>query len=1052
MSQHQSSRRRQLSTGLTPDKPRVARQSTQRAEQIKQYIHGLLPSDMHATVDVVITDHVTTAAVAPATADALMDSEQTDVNQKQADHLLNQVDGDYLVLITGRETSTDSIYLNDQLTVDSAFQFGLALHETLHILKTAFGGIKNIVETEVDPQHQGFVHNLINITEDGAIENEATTGEDFSDRASARLKLINEVLTHPIDDYETLPESARTFTLGDAVMKSLFERLIYNRDITDILLDETNELITFSSDDERRAYLEVHGEIESLATDILSTRGDETDQLFKNDKEASIKRAKRTVQFWHDVLKPLQEQNSPEQEWGSPQEQPNGDQQQDQNQQQADQPQSDQSGQEGQPSPENLGQDGEQSGEQGGEPGDGNEESGNEVGEGVKESSDETSSESSSEQSTSGEIDPNNISFDVSNSSNDRQNISEYPSIGEEPNPDDIEIEPQQSPPTPDDSHTPDETDSQTDWDDQDSVDGDSQGDDNPTDTDDSETSDSDSQGDVSNENGDQSDAQPPDSQVDGGDDTDTGDGEDSAQGETEDGQGQGQGQEQDQPQSVEVESSSASSSLESQTSPSQPSTNGQSTFGDFAQDTEQNDSEQADTNGEADESGQDEIGDAEDTSESVDSEAGDQTIDNEDSSKDADSESSSDDVSSEGGSEDVDSEIDNKTTSSEDGTQDSSSESLEETETDNDKVESDSESNDNNTVGDNTESTSDEPAGDVEEPDERTSGPAHDDEDLSADDLESDRRQAERTAQESTIDEQALEAELQELQRTLEREQKNQLDNQPGVNGAGPGSVDELTILPQGRKTEQLNINWDSVEKAAAPVGDTLAKMLRLDQRSRNRRGLSSGTTVDRKLAHRLCQKDPRVFNHRVRGRQKEYFIVLVLDRSSSMVPWDLDDNEKSKMEIASQAVARFSVACESLGIDVAIIDFYDDEARLIKPQTVETQFAKDSILNTETAGCTPLADSLSLARSLADQDSKESIIITMTDGKPDEVDDVIDEIKASHSPICSLTIATDCENGNPPEKAEQLETEYDQTTTVYDPGMLDRRLDEFATTLGAY
>ena len=178
----------------------------------------------------------------------------------------------------------------------------------------------------------------------------------------------------------------------------------------------------------------------------------------------------------------------------------------------------------------------------------------------------------------------------------------------------------------------------------------------------------------------------------------------------------------------------------------------------------------------------------------------------------------------------------------------------------------------------------------------------------------------------------------------------------------------------------------------------------------------------------------------------------MFVLDRSYSMRKQNLDLDTGSKIDVATQALARFAVACEDLEIDVAITDFYGGEARLIKPPSVETSYVQDSILSTETSGGTPLAESLSLARKLADRDSKESIIITLTDGIPADVDEVIDEIKQSYSPICSLTVATDCSPGCPPTDAEKLDGEYDQSTIVYDAHDLDRRLDQFASLLGAY
>jgi hypothetical protein len=50
---------------------------------------------------------------------------------------------------------------------------------------------------------------------------------------------------------------------------------------------------------------------------------------------------------------------------------------------------------------------------------------------------------------------------------------------------------------------------------------------------------------------------------------------------------------------------------------------------------------------------------------------------------------------------------------------------------------------------------------------------------------------------------------------------------------------------------------------------------------------------------------------------------------------------------------------------------------------------------------------------------------------------------------PICSLTIATDCNPGNAPETAQRLQRVYERTETVFDEEQLDRTLDRLASLL---
>ncbi|MFC7142955.1 VWA domain-containing protein [Halosimplex aquaticum] len=199
-----------------------------------------------------------------------------------------------------------------------------------------------------------------------------------------------------------------------------------------------------------------------------------------------------------------------------------------------------------------------------------------------------------------------------------------------------------------------------------------------------------------------------------------------------------------------------------------------------------------------------------------------------------------------------------------------------------------------------------------------------------------------------------------------------------------------------------------------------------------------------DTTAGHRLLIGDPRVCKVDTPGREKRYALVLVLDRSGSM-----RNGEPPKIEVATKALARFAVAAEGLGIDVAIVDFIDSHARLVKPFSVETRHIQATLLNTDCGGGTPLADALELASQLVEDHRDEPLIVAVTDGEPSSVDDVIEQIRASPAPICSLTIATDTQAGNLSAAASELATYYEREATIYDGDQLDDRLDQFASLL---
>ena len=991
--------------------PAEVRTSKQRAEEIKQYILGLLPAHISKSVDVVITEQVPTAAVLPATEDALLTDEQTEFDRQQARRLIESVDGDYLVLITARETP-DAAPLNDELSADRAHQFGLAFHETLHILKTAFKGIQTLLKSDVEERHRDFVHDLINATEDGAIEHEVYVGEDFSTRAGNRLRLVREIHKHKPEDYKALPEDRSKFTFRDALQKALHDNVILPPSgTTSALLDEDDDRVTFASEEERVVFLQIYPEIEQLADDIHSIRGDVGTELHRNDAEASIRRAKRTIKFWHEVVKPLVDTNASEQE-------------QDQQQQQ--------SGGDGEPS-----QSGEQ--EQAGKSPSSNQSSS--TGSDGEPQQDATQSDSQDtgpapdsggEATPSDDIDPEDLSLERNAVSDSLQGVADHPSIIDEPNPDDVDLDPDAAG---GENDSDDGDDSSSAREDEDESSHQESGSESSTDAGSDSTS------------GEMPDA--PGQMGSGGEsdsvesESSTGGQDSAADAPTGDGGGESGS---DSEGEVEVESTSDSSNLASSTQ-SSSGTSSQSTFGDFAQDESDSESAGGGGDGVGGES-EAEVGDEGEASTGQET----QSSQNEDvqrepaSSEGGESAGQSDTSSSEG-----------STPSQSDGGEQAGQSAGESTPTTTSGNQSEDSGGDRADSGQQPESEAS--TGDRQSTSSAStsgvSGPEQTGDELSPEDFESDRKRAEQTADEISSDGEALERELEALDQMLHENAEADPSEEAGGSGAGAGSIDELSVLPDPQDGTVSETDWGAVEKAAGTVADTLAKQLQLDQQTGVRSGLTSGTTVNQKTAYRLGYGDPRVFETEIPGDEKEYFIVIVLDRSGSMDPSRYNNRSSegpTKIQVATSAVARFAVACEDLGIDVAVVDFYDDTARLAKPASVDAEFAQEALLNTDASGGTPLSDALALATSLAEMDTKESIIITMTDGKPRDVDATAEVIKQSYAPVCSLTVATDCEPGSPPERAAELEPHFDQTTTVFDPEKLDDRLDQFAALLGMY
>lgn len=309
---------------------------------------------------------------------------------------------------------------------------------------------------------------------------------------------------------------------------------------------------------------------------------------------------------------------------------------------------------------------------------------------------------------------------------------------------------------------------------------------------------------------------------------------------------------------------------------------------------------------------------------------------------------------------------------------------------------------------------------------------PAHDASDLSESNaLQADQEGAHNEVEQSRPDETQLENDLQEA--------ADALDALDGGDGASPGSLDELAIMPNPDHsgTGQQAVNrWNEADADAEYVADALRKALKQSRKTSSRSGLTSGT-FDRRRVGALARGEINTFQVRQQGDEKQYDLVLILDRSHSM----RDDTSASE-----DALVRFAIACEEVGINVGIIDFYDDDARLIKPFSVGTRHVQEGLFSGESGGGTPLADALGIGRELLEQRRNDPLVIIVTDGKPGDAEAYHDELEQSYAPVCGLTLSLDTTRGNVPDRVAQNEQFYDRHMYVHEEEQIANRLDQFA------
>ena len=96
------------------------------------------------------------------------------------------------------------------------------------------------------------------------------------------------------------------YSFWDAVTACLYEEAIYSTGITAVLVDDSDDRISFKSDSDRDAFLSIHSELSSLSRDALAIRSaDRADTTHSHDKTASVRRAARVIETWNAHIQPI---------------------------------------------------------------------------------------------------------------------------------------------------------------------------------------------------------------------------------------------------------------------------------------------------------------------------------------------------------------------------------------------------------------------------------------------------------------------------------------------------------------------------------------------------------------------------------------------------------------------------------------------------------------------------------------------------------------------------------------------------------------------------
>ena len=190
---------------------------------------------------------------------------------------------------------------------------------------------------------------------------------------------------------------------------------------------------------------------------------------------------------------------------------------------------------------------------------------------------------------------------------------------------------------------------------------------------------------------------------------------------------------------------------------------------------------------------------------------------------------------------------------------------------------------------------------------------------------------------------------------------------------------------------------------QTAVSEGNKLAKILR-NRLQRERASVikhgQRGGRLDRRRMMLSERGSTRIFEREEENDEKDYDVIIVVDRSGSM-----SGNAINNAEIAAGSVA---LACEKVGIDTCILGMYNNEAQLTKPFGVDTDKKKENIVRAgqnQTSGGTPLSDTVFLARQRVQQNSdKNPFMVVITDGAPGRPEKYREQLDACTFPVLGI------------------------------------------------
>lgn len=289
----------------------------------------------------------------------------------------------------------------------------------------------------------------------------------------------------------------------------------------------------------------------------------------------------------------------------------------------------------------------------------------------------------------------------------------------------------------------------------------------------------------------------------------------------------------------------------------------------------------------------------------------------------------------------------------------------------------------------------------------------------------------------------------VEEMEDDLEddfEEKMDELNDPEGVED----TVDDVEDYADAADAENMNIDvtvgtgnvdpgarWEQAQNEAEPISRIFKDKLRQMRKNKRHYEQRSGK-FDSNRMMAADRGNPRVFTREEEGDEAEYEAYFVLDRSYSM--------KHTEMKPAEDAVGTLMIALEEAGVKTELVDFMDDDVRVIKTKSQDAQEENGNILvgGSHAEGGTPLGAVLQLSSERITGSEGDPFVVVVTDGKPGSTSnykDALQDLNADGVEVLGVTIGS----ASSMDQATK-DRLFNHHVTVEDNSMLTEKLKDLA------